>query len=123
MTATVLDVSWALIAIIRDLVTSTAQRPFAVKLSEQNMLNLSASTHTCCDSLDLIRVLRYPLRRSLTAVRRCARPRTLLMPWHDRRQVRYALARRTVLHLHQGATPSVRNQGTPERHHRADEKH
>src|ERR1019366_320992 len=72
MTATVLDVSWALIAIIRDLVTSTAQRPFAAKLSEQNMLNLSASTHTCCDSLDLIRVLPYPLRRSLPAVRRCA---------------------------------------------------
>src|ERR1019366_4946606 len=124
MTATVLDVIWCFdCAIRRDLVASTALSPFAVKLSEQDMLDLASSTHTYRDSLDLIRILPYPLRRSLPAVRHAQHPRMLLMPWHDRRQVRYALARRTVLRLHQCATPSVRNQGTPERHPRPDEKH
>src|ERR1019366_7951730 len=96
MTATVLDVIWCFdCAIRRDLIASTALSPFAVKLSEQYMLDLASSTHTSYDSLDLNRILPYPLRRSLPAVRHAQRPRMLLMPWHDRRQVRYALARRT----------------------------
>src|ERR1019366_7264023 len=73
MTATVLDVIWCFdCAIRRDLVASTALSPFAVKLSEQDMLDLAFSIYTSCDSLDLIRILPYPLRRSLPAVRRCA---------------------------------------------------
>jgi cytochrome c553 len=70
MTAAVLDVIWCFdCAIRRDLVASTALSPFAVKLSEQDMLDLASSTHTSCDSLDLIRILPYPLRRSYP---RCA---------------------------------------------------
>ena len=66
MTATVLDVIWCFdCAIRRDLVTSTALSPFAVKLSERDMLDLASCTYTSCDSLDLIRILPYPLRRSI----------------------------------------------------------
>jgi hypothetical protein len=66
MTATVLDVIWCFdCAIRRDLVASTALSPFAVKLSERDMLDLASSTYTSCDSLDLIRILPYPLRRSI----------------------------------------------------------
>jgi hypothetical protein len=65
MTATVLDVIWCFdCAIRRDLVASTALSPFAVKLSEQDVLDLAFSINTSCDSLDLM-ILPYPLRRSI----------------------------------------------------------
>src|SRR5471030_2722110 len=66
MTATVLDVIWCFDCTIRrDLVASTALSPSAVKLSERDMLDLAFSIYTSCDSLDLIRILPYPLRRSI----------------------------------------------------------
>jgi len=75
------------------------------------MLDLSASTHTCCDSLDLIRVLPYPLRRSLPAVRHAQRPRC--SSCHGTTDTKFGTTwlDGQALRLHQGATPSVRKLG------------
>src|SRR5665647_3475214 len=100
MTATVLDVIWCFdCAVRRDLIASTALSParscrFYAYLLQQPGTHLYRRIHSA---------ERYP---------RCAdaqRTRMLLMPRHDRRLVRYALARRTVLRLHQCATPRVLN--------------
>jgi len=112
MTATVLDVIWCFdCAIRRDLIASTALSPFAVKLSEQDMLDLASSTHNSCDSLDLIRVLPYPLRRSLPAVRHAQRPGC--SSCHGTTDTKFGTTwlDGQALRLHQGATPSVRKPG------------